>query len=314
MIDPVFKCYSLEEMGYSLSYRIQKLEYTKLKKTEFFPVLSDRLTEICVGTKSRNLGDALILTPLFSKLAEHRPHLKVSGFIRAFNSVVLEHHPLSIPILRGPSALYGDDLNLGSGHMIEQKLRAFGLPFTENEIRPQIFLSEAEKESARKTLLALFGNGKEPLWVLHPWGKTWNSLVSGETWESWIRNLPKGSRVLQVGMKGESELRGAKFFAIDPSTHRSARELFAVVNEASYFLGVDSGPMHVAAAFQIPAMILVKSSEVGALARGMEFRKTLPYFHPLVRHFSNLYDSQAQVEVNDLFFSNRVLEWIAKQK
>ena len=296
--------------------RIRKLETSALKKTDFYPALPQRFDQLCLGTKSRNLGDALVLTPLFLKLKEKYPHINLSGFIRAFNPVVLQEFPFPIPIERGPQSLFGDDLNSGSGHLIEQKLQAFHLPYAEREIRPVIFLSEGEKARADDQLRKIFPQKDplSPLWIIHPWGKTWKNLVAIEVWESWISLIPENHRVLQVGLPGEERVQGASFYEIDPRTFDSARELFAILQRAHAFLGIDSGPMHVASAFQVPACILVKTSFEGVLKEAMHMRKEAPYFDPRVRPFANLYVDQHQVEVISSSFRVSVCEWIEERR
>jgi hypothetical protein len=303
-------CIVNSSMAYSLWYRFQKREYTRQKRTEFYPWDWKSNAELCLGTKSRNLGDALILTPLFKKLPETYPELKLSGFIRAFNPVVLKNQPAVTRIERGPSQLFGDDINLGSGHMIEQKFNWFQLPYTQDEVKPLIFLSLEERAQAQETLNQLFPENLEPLWILHPWGKTWNSLLSKETWETWVAAIPKTHRILQIGMPGEKRILGAKFYELNPTTHQSARELFALMEQAQRFIGVDSGPMHVASAFSVKALILVQTAAEGILAEGMALRSSLPYFHPKVRHFSNLYQSQSHLETSDALFQKKGFDWI----
>ncbi len=302
-------------MAYSLGYRFKKREYTKFVRTELFPPIPKHFKSLCIGTKSRNLGDALVLTPLFSKLATHYPDLSLSSFIRAFNPVVLENHPLKLTIKRGPKILFGDDINTGGGHLIAQKLRSFDLPFQEDEIRPEIHLSPSEIVEAKLTLQQLFKDHKNPkdLWVIHPWGKTWSSLMDSEAWSEVLKSIPRDARILQVGLPGETAIPGAEFYAIDPSHHGSARRLFAIIREAQHFIGVDSGPMHIATAFRVPSLILIKSPRPGMLIPGLEMRNGVPYFHPLTRPFANLYDSNSHVEIDQVDFKQAVHDWIESQ-
>lgn len=303
-------------MRSSLWYRLKKLETSRLRGTAFYPPIPEAFEHLCIGTKSRNLGDALVLTPLFSKLKEHYPAMRITGFVRAFNPVVLKHSPDFFPIERGPKALYGDDLNLGSGHLIEQKFNALGLSYRKEEIRPQIHLSPDERKIACEILSGLFSEEKmnSPLWVIHPSGHTWRSVLPDQIWEKWLKTLPHQHRILQLGIPGDSPIPGASLFQIDPSTQESARVVFALIQAASFFIGVDSGPMHVAAAFQIPSLILVKTKHTGDLKTAMENRDHLPYFHPLVRPFANLYVQNQHVELNSPKFEKDVYQWIEEAK
>jgi hypothetical protein len=107
------------------------MELAWLRRTDFFPPWQEDwsgLGSICIGTKSRNLGDALALTTLPAKLRARYPGLRITTFPRGFNRVVFRGNPAVSGISRAPRAAYGDDCNLGGGHLIQQKERFFGLP------------------------------------------------------------------------------------------------------------------------------------------------------------------------------------------
>ena len=286
-------------MSVSLWSRLLSIETSRIRGTNFFPPPPSSFKEICIGTKSRNLGDALVLTPLFLKLKQNDPEIKLSGFIRAFNPVVLKGFPFKVAIRRGPKELYGDDVNLGSGHLIQQKLQAFGLDYTVSDIRPVLFLSDAEINEAEETLKSIFNSQDQipPFWVIHPWGKTWRNLLPVERWQSWMRHVPKGHHILQIGVPGEDRIPGTFFYEINPRSYDSARALFAVIKKAFAFMGIDSGPMHIAAAFRTPSLIFVKTQKYGDLSEGMKMRNHLAYFHPQVRPFANLYSDHLHLEV-----------------
>src|SRR6476620_352637 len=97
-----------------------------LLKPNFFPTRRDALTQqkwICIGTKSRNLGDALILTPIAGQLKQKFPQLKIYSFARAFNPVVFYGNPTIERVKYFPQKVFGDDCNWGEGQVIVQKER-----------------------------------------------------------------------------------------------------------------------------------------------------------------------------------------------
>ncbi len=86
--------------------------------------------------------------------------------------------------------------------------------------------------------------------------------------------------------------------------------MFAIISNAKYFIGVDSGPMHTAAAFKVDSLILIQSDHPGSLSDAMGLRHEVPYFHPRVRKFANLYADHSLVEVNSSKFIKSVPDWI----
>src|SRR5947209_4700468 len=111
------------------------------------------LGAICIATKSRNLGDALVLTTLPAKLKEKFPKLRIFTYPRGFNPVVFAHNPAVAGVQRLPRAVYGDDTNWGAGNLIQLKERFFGLEASA-EPRPEIHLTPGEREWARGYIAA----------------------------------------------------------------------------------------------------------------------------------------------------------------
>lgn len=284
---------------------LSNLELTRLREPNFFPNRNEALEtcdEICIGTKSRNLGDALILTRLPEVLKKRYPKLRIYTFPRAFNPVVFYGNPHVAGIRYLPKRVFGDDCSWEMGHLIQQKERFFGLSVdSDSEVRPQLFLQDSETARARKFLEREFknikteGEAEKPLCVLHPSGATWKNLLPQEFWSSIIQRWSHRYHFLSLGMRGDVPIPGSTALFFSKKRPWEARRLFAVLSQAQLFVGIDSGPMHAARAFQIPSLIFVSGQDPEVM---FENRQKFPYFLVGNRRYSALYQSNTHVRVD----------------
>src|SRR5262249_34084938 len=68
-------------------------------------------------------------------------------------------------------------------------------------------------------------------------------------------------RFWQVGTEGEGAVQGCEYYFQLPEWRRSARRLFALMTHAQMFIGADSHAMHVARAFDVPSLILLRDGD-----------------------------------------------------
>jgi ADP-heptose:LPS heptosyltransferase len=277
------------------------MELRWLKNIDFFPSRPSpeelsKERSICIATKSRALGDALALTTLPRKLRELHPGLRISTYPRAFNPVVFKNNPHVSGAAYLPTAVYGDDANWGEGQLIQLKERFFALPISPVP-RPELHLSERERLGAQKFLTEkrLPGSEEMPLCILHPWGSTQNNVAPVEFWDELVSRFRSRIRFWQVGVLGHGAVQGCEYYFLLPSAPRHARKLFALMNEADLFLGVDSGPMHVARAFEVPSLVLLKES---LPADHFEARSKDPYFLKNHRRSAALYAENRHVALD----------------
>lgn len=254
-----------------------RIELNWLRPINYFPPLPmdlEGIEEICIGTKTRTIGDALILTTLPGKLKARFPKLRIFTFPRGFNPIVFQGNPAIQGILRAPRALYGDDCNLGSGHHIQVKESFFNVPTSEPP-RPQIFLSPQEQQWAQDYFKSNTKNSKAPLCIIHPWGHTWTTVASKTFWVPFIHQWKDKIRFWQVGLANHEKIPGCEHYFFHGGKPDVARKLFAVLPRAQFFIGVNSGPMHVAKAFNIPSFILTQQGSIKSI---FENRHHYPYF------------------------------------
>jgi ADP-heptose:LPS heptosyltransferase len=126
---------------------------------------------------------------------------------------------------------------------------------------PTLFLSEDEmqfyKNSPKFIVLALqsFSNKN----YRQVYGIDWNTIIE------YLKS--RGFRVLIIG-KGLEYTYGAEYVKTD------IRELISLINNAEFFIGLDSGPSHIAAALQKKCIIF--------------FGSVNPYFRHLLDDFNGL--------------------------
>ncbi|MBI2712483.1 MAG: hypothetical protein HYX41_06475 [Bdellovibrio sp.] len=231
------------------------------------------MESICIGTKNRTLGDSLILSTLPQKLKAAYPHLKIYTYPRGLNPVVFKGNPAVLGLQRAPLALFGDDCNWGSGHHIQVKEAYFNLPHSE-PVKPNLFLETKEILFA-ENYLERYSRSSLPLCMIHPWGGTWPKVASRKYWEELVQRMQGEVRFWQIGMEGQPSIPGCENFLFLSKSPANARKLFALMDLADAFLGVNSGPMHVARALGIRSLILTAQGSVNKI---FENRRKYAYF------------------------------------
>jgi ADP-heptose:LPS heptosyltransferase len=280
-------------------YNYPQIELAKIRGIDFFPPPPDlsQLHHICIGTKTRTIGDSMMLSTLPEKMKQAHPHLKISVYPRGFNPVVFWNNPFVSGLNYVPGALYGDDCSEGEGHIIQLKERYFELPVSENP-RPQLYLTEKEKLWGQQFINSHNQpeRSKLPLLIVHPFGHTWGKVMSKEVWEQAVQTWKASHRIWQIGMEGHPTIQGCDFHFFTPKKRSFARQLFSVMSHAHAFIGVNSGPMHIAQAFGLKSLILI---EEGSPEKIFENRHKYPYF--LNRNWAKgfLYESLPHVNVPD---------------
>jgi hypothetical protein len=239
---------------------LPRIEFRKFKNIEFFPPRPprfDAVDSICLGSKTRTIGDPLLLSTLPRKLKALYPHLKVYTYPRGFNSVVFYGNPFVDGVQWLPDTVYGDDCNLGAGHLLQRKERFFGVSVS-SDVRPELYLRPDEEKWAEDLVARAPSHLAQhlPICMIHPWGKTRSSVLSDAVWQKIVQENRHIVRFWQVGIEGQPCIAGCERHLLLPKAYPHARKLFAAISRAGLFIGVDSGPMHVARAFGIPSLIL----------------------------------------------------------
>jgi len=264
-------------------YLLPQLEFARFKAIDFFPPKPARievLRSICIGSKSRSIGDALMLSSLPRRLKQRYPKLRILTYPRGFNPVVFWNNPHVDGMSFLPDALYGDDSNEGSGHLIQMKERFFGVESSESP-RPELYLTDSEIRWARDFVIARSADGRLnlPLLVIHPFGSTLGAVLEPQVWARFVGEQSERFRIAQVGVDGQTAIPGCDFHFLAPKKRAAGRRLFALLKAADRFIGIDSGPMHVARAFGIPSLIVTERAPLHAGWRSAFLYEDVEYLH-----------------------------------
>lgn len=133
-------------------------------------------------------------------------------------------------------------------HVIENICVSYG--FSARHIRPTVYLTTAEQASALDALRDM----RRPLIAVHPGGKT--SPPADSPWyeQNWIEVIHRCRDAADLVQIGKHDYDKQRLGIPAPDT--TLREMFSLIWACDAFIGFDSGPMHVAAAFEVPSLIV----------------------------------------------------------
>ena len=134
------------------------------------------------------------------------------------------------------------------GHVIENVCIGYGL--SSRRSRPSLFLSAQEQAVA----LDLLREARRPLIALNPGGKTCSPPDSPWHEKNWTELVRRCRDVADFVQLGKPDYDRARLEIPFPRT--TLRQMFSIIWACDGFIGFDSGPMHVAAAFECPSLIL----------------------------------------------------------
>jgi ADP-heptose:LPS heptosyltransferase len=142
-------------------------------------------------------------------------------------------------------------------HFLNAYQQKAGLPLTEEY--PRIYFSAAEKEQVHIPA--------EKYVTLHIESFSTRNYrnVYGINWDEIVQYLgEKGYAVIQVG-KNPDAIKGTRHVST------SIRDMMVLIKKSAFFIGIDSGPSHIAASLGVPAILFFGS------------------INPQYRHFKSLF-------------------------
>ncbi|MEK6579891.1 MAG: hypothetical protein AABZ55_11745 [Bdellovibrionota bacterium] len=221
----------------------------------------NRVRNICIGTNTESLTEALYLSPIPAALKSRFPNLHVQTYTGQMNPIVFTGNPNVEAMASLPKVIYGKRVAKSIAHPIQSLEQGLGLQ-VDTIAAPELYLSEHEKEWARGFLKSkrLPTSGDKPLCIIHPWRKKHRrteQILAVEVWDSIALELARRYRVWQVGMWDQPALKGCEYYFLSSGTRWEARDMFSIMTHAQVFVGLASAPMHVAKALKIPSIILV---------------------------------------------------------
>jgi heptosyltransferase III len=235
----------------------------------------------------RSLGDCVLTTPALALLKAHRPDLKITVIVEPRFAAVFENNP-DIDETRDsmPSADLVLNLHGGTRSMLLTaasfaKFRAgfahhrYSFLYTHRISRAQEILGVDRRvhtaehlasamfwmgvphaEIPRAKVIASRPAGAAPYAVIHPFAS-----LADKTWPP--ERFAEAARRLQlraIFLAGPDD-DTAPFESFEVLKGAPLAQVKSVMSGASLFLGNDSGPAHIAAAFGVPVVVIFGSSD-----------------------------------------------------
>lgn len=206
------------------------------------------------------LGDVLWLEPMLGKLLKRTNRIVViTAYPELFDNYpshkvsFQKHKPLFLPFLQFLQSIIRSNffvIDLTNSYESNQKthiLSGYYLKAGLNyEIEtPNLYLNDVELNSS------IISNQKYV--VLHIANYDMNfkfKNIYGINWAKIVTHLKQlNYNVVQIGGKDVIPINGASYLST------TIREMISIIKKASFFIGSDSGPSHIASSLQIPSII-----------------------------------------------------------
>jgi ADP-heptose:LPS heptosyltransferase len=242
---------------------------------------------LCGIFLTEHLGDIVACEPVIRYLREQHPEESLVWVTRGAYAPLLQHHPLldavvTVDSLAAVNPLIESglfdrcvDLHVhgkptGIPGLIHEKvvgtrdidtvtylqeaplLRAFclgaGLPPL--DLAPQLFVGEQAERRAASTV------GGAPFVVLHTMANEPSRCWASGHWRVLVEQLLARTRCLifEVGLRPTINRRHARFIPV--AGELSLLETAALISKAALFVGVESGPAHLANVFEVNSLVL----------------------------------------------------------
>jgi hypothetical protein len=220
---------------------VEILAHYRDRPARIRPRLPRPLDAMTLATSAHGLGDTVILSDL--PRAGHQQDRKMSVFAPSeYFQTVMSFNPFYTSGLM-PFCAFADLLyhafDLGNGHLIQRLRRAYGLPI-EDKPRGSI---EVPKRVTRQRAVLHFEAGGHADWQrrhVHPRARKLSAASTAEI-ERFIARRPD-LEFVEIGVR-PSRIAGAV-----SRTGLPLADSIRMLAGAEYFIGIMSGPMHLAAA------------------------------------------------------------------
>src|SRR6266853_19086 len=239
----------------------------------------------------RSLGDCVLTTPALALLKAHRPDLEVSIIVEPRFAAVFEGNP-DVTVAHKPSRpdlvlnFHGGTrsmlLTLCSGARFRAGFAHHRYSFIYSHKIPraqEILGTEQRVQSAEHLASAMFWLGVPrteipraklvalrpppdlgPYAVIHPFASAPDKTWPAERFVSVAAHLRESCGLEPVFLAGPGD-DPSPFSAFQVWRNAPLDEVKSLMSGASLFVGNDSGPAHVAAAFGVPAVVLFGASD-----------------------------------------------------
>ena len=247
---------------------------------------------------AEHLGDIVAAEPIIDALRTKHPNARIVWIVKDLYKGLLENHPHIDQVVTENSVLASTWLNTFSPfshfynlHMNELRVDPFFKRVLYNAKAEKIDLTKHNYYQRGNLLKGFYDlcdipyeDSKQPklylanpknfdlpskYWVIHR-----KSNGTDREWQDvhWIELLNQAlesydTTIVEVGASDGLSINHPKFISMVGKT--SVVEMANIISGAQFFMGIDSGPAHIANAFEIPGLIL--------LGEYKNFKNHMPY-------------------------------------
>ncbi len=285
------------------AYKFRKLTYLFSACIAYFRlyigISLQRMQQPVVGILlAEHLGDIVAAEPVISQLKEKHAKAKIVWIVRSSFRSILENHPQIDEVIVEPSLLVSIWLTLHSpfsqfynlhlsglrfdpyfkyelinaqaellnlnlhtyyhrGNLLKGVFELCDIPYRES-VQPHLYLAQEE-----------LPNLPETYWVIHRKSNGADREWTDENWDKLIRQVLEqyNITIIEIGISDGLQINHPRFISYVGKT--SLTRMAKMIEGANFFIGIDSGPTHIANAFEIPALIL--------LGNYKSFKNHMPY-------------------------------------
>jgi hypothetical protein len=195
-----------------------------------------------------HLGDVLCLSPLPRLLNLHRG-LEVYVADGPIPRGVFKNNPYVVGMARRPRPVSISASPVGYGHALQRVLQSFELPLHPIP-KPELYFSEQERAWARQ--LRSKWSTNRPVCLLSCGALTDADNLAKVNWTFVVQRLARRFTVVQAIGPKEIPIPGAI-----PCRRLSLRHYLCLFTAVDFFVGGTSGGTHIAAALDIPAIVVI---------------------------------------------------------
>ncbi len=254
------------------------------------PVIGILLTE--------HLGDIVAAEPIIHELKQKHPRAKIVWIVRASFQCLLENHPLLDEVITEPSILVSIWLSKRSPfthfynlHLSQLRFDPYFHTELHNAKADQIGLTIATYYHRGNLLKGIYDlcnipyqESKQPhlhlgqeskiqlpdkYWVIHRKSNGEDREWKDAHWKTLVQRIMEhyDMTIVEIGVSDGMQMSNPRFISYVGKTSLSS--MAHIIAGAEFFLGIDSGPTHIANAFEIPGLIL--------LGNYKDFKNYMPY-------------------------------------
>jgi len=226
----------------------------------YFKTYNDELKEklnphadknfIYIGEKKGHLGDNVNYTPLPRYLKKKFPGKIIIIHPNRYTGHIYYGNPYPdrIEVIDGEEP-WGSFTEVGWGNAVQR--RAGSNRITVSETKGELYPPKEKKERILQKIRNKYPDKK--LVVLHTTGKSIGSSMPKKLWKKLVSTLKDDYIIIQVGGKEDKKIRNCHFHFLKSDII----DVISLISISDFFIGPNSGFMHIAAALGIKSLILV---------------------------------------------------------